>query len=983
MTMSSSTALIVRDEAASTLRRAFEAGRGGVPQVVIVRGEAGIGKTRLLQEFRSEATRDITAPEPVFATGQCVDMGEIGSPYTPIRRMLRDLHSQLGDLLIDAATPTVRSALAGILPEMSTDSPATAAPGADAVADALGALLEKLSVDRHPVLFIEDLHWADTATLALLKTLAFTLRGAHLTVILTYRTDDVGRGHPLRGVLSDLERNRAVAFVDLDRLTADDAARLTRMLAPELDGDAVQQIVERSDGLPFFIEELIAFADRRLPDTLRDLLLARVETLGADARATVDLLAAGGVHVDSDLLEETADGRIERDRLHDGLREALAANILVTDGDGYAFRHALLQEAVHDDLLPSIRTELHAGYAAALDLRIAAGRHELAAGAAEHWGHARDVTRAFAAMVVARRFALATATQLVASQIAERMLASWPQVPDAEQHVGMSRLDLFAVTTQNALNDPRRAMLIARAGLAEVRPEQRSERARLLNAMSYAHSNLGDTAGARDASEEALSLIDLDDPDPDPSTRALIVDCLVSRIRTATFDVRGERVSELERMTALAIAHSDILDDRVLSARVLDTASTLEITSGRLDAALANLRRFPAFRLTERQYQINLITELDTLVRLGRFREAVALAHRRTEETPKGTDVMFGIDLNVAEALFALGDIEGGRRVARRDLATIVGPQVMSSFGWRLLSLADIWSDRPERARSLRDEHAAAIAELIADDGEEVAGWGTCTLEAALNQAEGTTDVTTRALLVDTALAGALDIARAGLEPGIGRPHVVPTARALAEATRAGVAPEDQAQLREFIDDALGRHGRDDPTAALEALVAAEATRADAESPAATVDAWRTASDLAADGFVPVRQLWYARYRLAEALLDAGERDAASALLEMIATGAPAHGIEVVARWARELAGRAGLAGTPSTGLPELTARERQVLELVAEGLTNPEIGRRLFISPKTASVHVSAILAKVGAANRTEAAAIFHRGAEGVGSPE
>lgn len=972
--MSSPTALIVRDEAASTLRRAFDAGRDGAPRVVIVRGEAGIGKTRLLHEFRRDCTHLDAGPEPVFATGQCIDMGEIGSPYTPIRRMLRDLHSQLGDLLIDAATPAVRSALAGILPEMSAESPATAAPGADAVADALGSLLEKLSVDRHPVLFIEDLHWADTATLALLKTLAFTLRGAHLTVIMTYRTDDVGRGHPLRGVLSDLERNRAVAFVDLDRLSADDAARLTRMLAPQLVDDAVERIVERSDGLPFFIEELIAFADLRLPDTLRDLLLARVETLGPDARAAVDLLAAGGVHVDSDLLEETAEGRIDRDRLHDGLREALTTNILVADDDGYAFRHALLQEAVHDDLLPSIRTELHAGYATALDLRIAEGRHELAAGAAEHWVQARDATRAFAAMAVARRFALATATQLVASQIAERMLASWPQVADAEQHVGMSRLDLFAVTALNALNDPRRSLLIARAGLAEARPDQRTERARLLNMMGYAHSNLGDPASARDATMEALSLVDVDDPDPDPETRALIVDCLVSRIRTATFNVRHERAPELERLTALAIAHSDVLDDPVLSARVLDTASTLENISGRLDEALAKVRRFPAVQLTERQYQVNLITELDTLVRLGRFREAAELARRRIEETPLGTDLLFGIGLNAAEALFAVGEDEDGRRIAERDLATIVSTQVMSSFGWRLLSLADIWSDRSDLARSRRDEHADEIAEIIAEDGEELAGWGMCALESALNEAEGATDATARAGSLDAALAGALDIERAGLEPGIARPHIVPAARALADATRAGAATEDLTRLRELIADTLSRHGRDGATPAIEALVAAEAVRGDADAPAETVDAWRTASALAADGFVPVRQLWYARHRLAEALLDAGARDEASALLDEIVVGAPAHGIDVVARWARELAGRAGLTDGPGAGMPQLTAREAQVLELVAAGLTNPELGQRLFISPKTASVHVSAILAKVGAANRTEAAAIFHQ---------
>lgn len=969
--MSPSTALIVRDEAAATLRRAFQAGREGVPHVVIVRGEAGIGKTRLLQEFRSESTGDPAGPTPVFALGQCVDMGEIGSPYTPIRRLLHELQSTLGDALIDAAIPSTRSALASILPEMAATAPADSL-GADAVADALSALLEKLSADRHLVLFIEDLHWADSATLALLKTLSYTLRGMHLTVIMTYRTDDVGRGHPLRKILSDLERNRAVAFVDLDRLSSEDAARLTRMLAPELDRDAVQQIVTRSDGLPFFIEELIAFADRRLPDTLRDLLLARVEMLGGDARSAVDLLAAGGVHVDSYLLEETAEGSVERDRLNDGLREALTANILVADDDGYAFRHALLQEAVHDDLLPSIRSELHARYAAALDHRVAEGRPELAAGAAEHWTQARDTVRAFDAMVVARQFALETATELVVSQIGERMLASWPHVMDAEQRAGMSRLDLFAETAEYTLSDPRRALRTARAGLAETPPEQRTTRARLLNTMSYAQSNLGDAAASQQTSVKALSLFDQDDPDPD--IRSLLVECLVSRVRTATFDLRREELPELERLISLAIAHSDTIDDPVLRAKALDTASTLDIVTGRLIEALARVRQFPTVQLTNRQHQVNLVTELDTLVRLGRFREAAELARNQIRDAPGPTALVFGIELNAAEALFASGDADEGRHVAERGLAAILSTQVMSSFGWRLLTLADIWSDRPDRARARRQEYDAAIAELITDDDEELAGWGVCILEGSLNEAEETADSAVRAALIDTALTGALDIEHVSLEPGIARPHMVSAARALADATRTGAPAADLTRLRDLITHTLTRHGRDEATPAIEALLSAEAVRADANSPSETVDVWRAASDLAADGFVPVRQLWYARYRLADALLDAGARDEASALLDEIATHAPAHGIDVVARWACELAARAGLTDAGSSALSQLTARETQVLELVAAGLTNPEIGQRLFISPKTASVHVSAILTKVGAANRTEAAAVFHQ---------
>ncbi|UNK71130.1 helix-turn-helix transcriptional regulator [Microbacterium sp. H1-D42] len=967
--MSPSTVLIVRDEAASTLRQAFDAGREGTPQIVIVRGEAGIGKTRLLQEFHRELT--ILDAEAVFATGQCVDMGEIGSPYTPIRRLLRDLHSRLGDELLSAATPSARLALRGLLPEIAAPAASGAtASDADTVSDALGALLDTVSHDRHLVLLIEDLHWSDTATLALLKTLSFTLRGEHLTLVMTYRTDDVGRGHPLRGVLADLERNRAVTFIDLERLAQDDAAALTRMLAPELDATAVQRIVERSDGLPFFIEELVALHEDRLPETLRDLLLARVESLSTGARDAVDLLAVGGVHIDSDLLDEAAQGWIERDRLHGGLREALAANILVTDSTGYGFRHALLQEAVHDDVLPSIRSGLHARFAGVLDVRLVEGHRELAAEVAEHWAQARDSVRAFDALIVARGFATDTAPEMVASQIGERMLEMWAQIPDAADRVGMSRSRFCARTAEDGLDDPRRALRIARSGLLETPPEHRTDRAALLNIASYALSILGDAAASRDSIIEALELLDRDDP----SQHELLAECLLSRVRGAALSLRRDDFPELQRLTDEAISLTLRMDDPILQSRVVDAAAVLLCLAGSLHGALDRLRAHLVHAPTNRTELVLFISEQDVLVRLGRYAEADETTVQNVRGLPRDIDGLHFVELNHAEALFCLGRAEDGRRTAERGLDGIVGLQIMVSYGWRLLGLADIWSDRAELARQRFEQLRTEIDALTAEDGEELAGWGTCTLERLLNLAEIARDAGERTRTAEKAFEGALDIVRAKLEPGISRPHVVGAARALADAMHAGMDAEALEPVRAMIADVLDRHGADEASPAIAALVAAETARGTAGTPSETVDAWRAASDLAADGFVPVRQLWYARYRLAEALLDAGERDEASALLEMIGDGAPAHGIDVVARWARELAARAGLADADTGGLPQLTARERQVLELVAEGLTNPEIGQRLFISPKTASVHVSAILTKVGAANRTEAAAIFHR---------
>jgi DNA-binding CsgD family transcriptional regulator len=199
----------------------------------------------------------------------------------------------------------------------------------------------------------------------------------------------------------------------------------------------------------------------------------------------------------------------------------------------------------------------------------------------------------------------------------------------------------------------------------------------------------------------------------------------------------------------------------------------------------------------------------------------------------------------------------------------------------------------------------------------------------------------------------------------------------VATALREGQDPARTAALRADVDRLVAALGVDAPSAAYRALVEAEWARAEGSDP----EAWRAAAEVIGQRLIPYRYHHYARFRLAEALIAAGRRDEAEALVTEVVADARAQGAAVVARWAQQLASRAnmriaGMDAAPAAlreaSVSALTPRERQVLALVAQGLTNPEIGRRLFISPKTASVHVSAILAKVGAANRAEAAAIY-----------
>ncbi|HZL80882.1 MAG TPA: LuxR C-terminal-related transcriptional regulator [Demequina sp.] len=257
---------------------------------------------------------------------------------------------------------------------------------------------------------------------------------------------------------------------------------------------------------------------------------------------------------------------------------------------------------------------------------------------------------------------------------------------------------------------------------------------------------------------------------------------------------------------------------------------------------------------------------------------------------------------------------------------------------------------------------------------EDAVYWQAMALDAATSRAMDAQGGE-RVALITTALAQATSLYKDGIDeqPEMCRELLVSACRAQATLTRLGEAPDPrlEARLHEIQkiveSDAVG-----EPYA-----LVGDAFVRETASETGALDAWRAAMSLIetepVQVAVPRRLEHEARYRLAVALADAGEKAEAVALLRRVVHEAPPHGIALVARWAREALKRLGADSTPTSGpLEGLTPRELEVLALVAEGLTNREIGARLFMSPKTASVHVSAILAKLGASNRTEAATLY-----------
>ena len=324
----------------------------------------------------------------VVLWGDCVELGEGELPYAPLLGALRPLVRER-DPVLETLPPQLRAGLDSLLPGLGkTMDPETAAQAS--VFEGLLALLDAIGDEETPALLvIEDLHWSDSSTRSFLSFLARTLCRERVLVVGTYRSDELHRRHPLRPLLAELGRDPGARLIELPPFTREELGeQLEGILAATPDPGLVERLYVRSEGNALFTEEILAAGlDGRgaLPPTLRDALMLRVERLSGSAQELLRWLACQPA-ADHELLAAVVG--LEPDELLDALREAVASQIAVALPDGqYAFRHALLREVVHDDLLPGERTEMHAALARALEERISfgdSGAH-VTAQAAHHW----------------------------------------------------------------------------------------------------------------------------------------------------------------------------------------------------------------------------------------------------------------------------------------------------------------------------------------------------------------------------------------------------------------------------------------------------------------------------------------------------------------------------------------------------------------------------------------------------------------------
>ncbi len=470
----------------AALSAALERATAGEPGIVLISGEAGVGKTRLLTEVS-----DLAAAMGVTAVGGiCVDVAAGTLAYGPFVDIVRDLHRGGRTALLPVPT---RSELSRLIPEIGPardPAPGGGQGGQGRLFAAVRDLLAVASASTPILVTIEDLHWADASTLDLVTYLARSMQTEPWLLVATARIDTLNRRHPLLGIVAELTRLPWLERIDVARFDEGEVVQqLTGILGRIPEPDLAREVFERSDGNAFFAEELVATGGVRgapLPTSLREVLAARLAALDDVTQGIVRVAAVAGRVVSHELLERVAG--TPSPVLIAALREAVDHRVLlhvVDPAPGYAFRHALIREAALDQLLATERIEIHRAIADTLehDEALSPGGELARTGEiAYHALAAGDLPRALTASLAAVAVAEAASAHAEVEVHLDRILEIWPRVPDAAAQVGTDHPDLLARAARAAASagHQARGVELSHDALAGLRPSDTERRVTIL-----------------------------------------------------------------------------------------------------------------------------------------------------------------------------------------------------------------------------------------------------------------------------------------------------------------------------------------------------------------------------------------------------------------------------------------------------------------------------------------------------------------------
>ncbi len=644
------------------LELAFAEAAAGRPTLVLLGGESGIGKTRLVGQFERQPAHQ----EAVILRGEGVDQGAGELPYAPLIAALRSLVRERHPAF-QALSRASLAQLAALLPGLQDGEPLDERRDASAqlrLFEALLELFELLSEIAPVVLILEDMHWADRSTRTFVAFLARSLRQERLLILLTYRTDELHRRHPVRPLLAELERLDRVRGIELEPFDRDELSQvLADILGDRPSQELVERLFARSEGNPLYTEELLAAGlDGRgaTPRSLRDAFMLRIERLSADAQRAARAIAAGRALAEATIAEVTG---IEHEDLQAALRDAVAEQVLVADDDGLLrFRHALLREALYDDLLPGERSELHLALARSLEAMVdgaEGGSARVAATIAAHYAAAGDQPAALGAALRAARAAGAIRAYGDAADLAERALELWPRVPDAVEVAQLDHVEVLrlAARAHSFAGDRGRAEVLLESAVAELDPQADPRRyAALLARLARVQWTANRGREGLETAQRALAML----PDGEVSSERASLLAWLAR----TQHLRG-RYREAERDGQEALAAAIAAGDRTSEAEVLNTLGMTQIVTGRVDDGAAQLWR--AIEIARQADDLDSAAFAygnlaDALSLAGRTREALEIAREGLASTParlKGTHEW--LMMTVAELSFEVGDWAGSR----------------------------------------------------------------------------------------------------------------------------------------------------------------------------------------------------------------------------------------------------------------------------------------------------------------------------------
>jgi DNA-binding NarL/FixJ family response regulator len=937
--------MIGRERELDELHARLATAATGTAGLVLLAGDAGVGKTRLV-----EAALEGCALAPL--RGAATARGS--TPYGPIVAALRDHLHRGGEL---AGMGPLGVHLGAVLPELGTPSVACDRP---TLFEAIARAFELVAEAQPTVVFLDDIHWADAATLELLPSLALRIEELPLVVLAAYRSDELPRGHPLRELRVELRRSGRLVELEVAPLGPAESAALVEHVLGRQPGPALRSAIhDRTQGIPFFVEELAAglsasgrlvISDDRIelapsatvpvPQTIRDAARLRLVGLSSDARTTLEAAAAIGSDVPLVLLSA-----LDCDA---GTEELLEHGLLLDDELGVArFRHDLAREAVYADTPWPRRRALHSRLAEVL-----ATQHAEPRLIADHWLAARRPERARPLLLEAARRQCLVHAYRDAADAARAALELWP---DGEDEPG---------------------------------------RVAVLDELGRCAQLCGELAEATRAWQECAAAID---PDADPNLAAA-----VARELATVYELQGApaRATSARRQAADLFA---------LGGAVAEVASERLALAGSLfasdpDAAIAEVgRAITAARDAGRtDLEVRALSFRGFCLGLTGMRDEGMASARRALRLAGPDDVDALVDAywtigTIANFWGEYAGAEGafdsaaelcrrhGRRPEEDTCVTCLGLVLFNRGAWeraeQLARTVAGLSDAPDHAVG----HAVWVLGIIATTRGATKRGRTQLRRALRFGVELPMPVLEVQGRLGLALADELDGTASPLWAeliGDPPPRLTLTyASGLRWAASFGARRGDRALVRASTDGLAAWADRYPSADALAGLAHAlgEIMLLDGQAEGAAEQFLR-AVELLLDADATF-ELAHSRIRAGVALARIGDRDAAvrhlveaHRVLRALRARPFAHqaaaALEALDEPVARHLGRRAAHGLTHGGL---TSRQVEVLRLVALGRTNREIAAELFLSTRTIDMHVRNILTTLACRSRAEATARAH----------